>query len=32
VEQGADTIVWFATLGKNGPAGGFFSDRKPIAR
>jgi hypothetical protein len=30
VEQGADTIVWLATLAKNGPTGGFFSDRKPI--
>jgi NAD(P)-dependent dehydrogenase (short-subunit alcohol dehydrogenase family) len=31
VEQGADTIVWLATLHANGPTGGFFSDRKPIA-
>jgi NAD(P)-dependent dehydrogenase (short-subunit alcohol dehydrogenase family) len=31
VEQGADTIVWLATLGARGPTGGFFSDRKPIA-
>jgi NAD(P)-dependent dehydrogenase (short-subunit alcohol dehydrogenase family) len=31
VEQGADTIVWLATLGAKGPTGGFFSDRKPIA-
>jgi NAD(P)-dependent dehydrogenase (short-subunit alcohol dehydrogenase family) len=31
VEQGADTIVWLATLGATGPTGGFFSDRKPIA-
>jgi NAD(P)-dependent dehydrogenase (short-subunit alcohol dehydrogenase family) len=31
VTQGADTIVWLATLGANGPTGGFFSDRKPIA-
>jgi NAD(P)-dependent dehydrogenase (short-subunit alcohol dehydrogenase family) len=30
VEQGADTIVWLATLVANGPTGGFFSDRKPI--
>jgi NAD(P)-dependent dehydrogenase (short-subunit alcohol dehydrogenase family) len=30
VEQGADTIVWLATLGSKGPTGGFFSDRKPI--
>jgi NAD(P)-dependent dehydrogenase (short-subunit alcohol dehydrogenase family) len=31
VEQGADTIVWLATLGAEGPTGGFFSDRKAIA-
>jgi NAD(P)-dependent dehydrogenase (short-subunit alcohol dehydrogenase family) len=30
VEQGADTLVWLATLPTNGPTGGFFSDRKPI--
>jgi len=30
VEQGADTIVWLATLPDNGPTGGFFRDRKPI--
>ena len=30
VEQGADTIVWLATLPDNGPTGGFFSDRKRI--
>ena len=30
VEQGADTLVWLATLAANGPTGGFFSDRKPI--
>jgi NAD(P)-dependent dehydrogenase (short-subunit alcohol dehydrogenase family) len=30
VEQGADTIVWLATLGAKGPTGGFFSDRKAI--
>jgi len=28
VEQGADTIVWLATLPANGPTGGFFGDRK----
>ena len=28
--QGADTIVWLATLPNNGPTGGFFRDRKPI--
>ena len=31
VEQGADTIVWLATLDARGATGGFFSDRKPIA-
>jgi len=31
VDQGADTIVWLATLGAKGPTGGFFSDRKAIA-
>jgi NAD(P)-dependent dehydrogenase (short-subunit alcohol dehydrogenase family) len=30
VEEGADTIVWLATLGAKGPTGGFFSDRKSI--
>ncbi|MDY7225054.1 SDR family oxidoreductase [Hyalangium rubrum] len=30
VEEGADTIVWAATLPLNGPMGGFFRDRKPI--
>ncbi|MCW5882696.1 MAG: SDR family oxidoreductase [Anaerolineae bacterium] len=30
VEQGADTIVWLATLPDNGPTGGFFRDRQPI--
>ena len=30
VEQGADTIVWLATLPANGPTGGFFHDRKRI--
>jgi NAD(P)-dependent dehydrogenase (short-subunit alcohol dehydrogenase family) len=29
VEQGADTIVWLATLPAGGPTGGFFHDRKP---
>jgi len=28
--QGADTIVWLATLPDDGPSGGFFQDRKPI--
>jgi NAD(P)-dependent dehydrogenase (short-subunit alcohol dehydrogenase family) len=31
VEQGADTIVWLATLPDRGPTGGFFHDRRPIA-
>jgi NAD(P)-dependent dehydrogenase (short-subunit alcohol dehydrogenase family) len=29
VEQGADTIVWCATLPDGGPTGGFFHDRQP---
>jgi len=29
-EQGADTIVWLATLPDNGPTSGFFRDRQPI--
>jgi NAD(P)-dependent dehydrogenase (short-subunit alcohol dehydrogenase family) len=31
VEEGADTIVWLATLGDDGPTGGFFHDRRPVA-
>jgi NAD(P)-dependent dehydrogenase (short-subunit alcohol dehydrogenase family) len=31
VEEGADTIVWLATLPDGGPTGGFFHDRKPVA-
>ena len=31
VEEGADTPVWLATLPDDGPTGGFFRDRKPIA-
>jgi NAD(P)-dependent dehydrogenase (short-subunit alcohol dehydrogenase family) len=31
VEQGADTAVWLATLPADGPTGGFFRDREPIA-
>ena len=31
VEQGADTAVWLATLDDDGPSGGFFRDREPIA-
>ncbi len=29
VEEGADTLVWAATLPNNGPTGGFFRDRRP---
>jgi NAD(P)-dependent dehydrogenase (short-subunit alcohol dehydrogenase family) len=29
-EQGADTAVWLATIGPDGPHGGFFRDRRPI--
>jgi NAD(P)-dependent dehydrogenase (short-subunit alcohol dehydrogenase family) len=31
VRQGADTIVWLATLADDGPTGGFFRDRRAIA-
>jgi len=27
--EGADTIVWLATLPDDGPSGGFFHDRRP---
>jgi NAD(P)-dependent dehydrogenase (short-subunit alcohol dehydrogenase family) len=30
VAQGADTIVWLATLPDDGPTGGFFHDRRKI--
>jgi len=30
-EQGADTAIWLATLGDDGPRNGFFRDRKPLA-
>ncbi len=30
-EEGADTIVWLATLPADGPTNGFFRDRRPIA-
>jgi NAD(P)-dependent dehydrogenase (short-subunit alcohol dehydrogenase family) len=30
VEEGADGIVWLATLPDGGPSGDFFRDRKPI--
>jgi NAD(P)-dependent dehydrogenase (short-subunit alcohol dehydrogenase family) len=29
--EAADTAVWLATLPDDGPTGGFFRDRKPIA-
>ena len=31
VAEGADTPVWLATLPADGPTGGFFRDRAPIA-
>jgi NAD(P)-dependent dehydrogenase (short-subunit alcohol dehydrogenase family) len=31
VEQGADPAVWLATLGDDGPTGGFFRDRETAA-
>jgi NAD(P)-dependent dehydrogenase (short-subunit alcohol dehydrogenase family) len=31
VEKGAETIVWLATLADDGPSGGFFRDKAPIA-
>jgi NAD(P)-dependent dehydrogenase (short-subunit alcohol dehydrogenase family) len=30
-DEGADTAVWLATLPDDGPTGGFFRDRKPVA-
>jgi NAD(P)-dependent dehydrogenase (short-subunit alcohol dehydrogenase family) len=30
VEEGADTIVWLATLPADGPSGGFFRNRRPV--
>jgi NAD(P)-dependent dehydrogenase (short-subunit alcohol dehydrogenase family) len=30
VQQGADTMVWLATLPDHGPSGGFFRDRQLI--
>lgn len=30
-EEGADTAIWLATLPEDGPTGGFFRDRKPLA-
>jgi hypothetical protein len=31
VQQGADTIMWAATLPDNGPSGAFLSNRRSIA-
>jgi hypothetical protein len=30
VEEGADTIVWAATLPDDAPTGGFFRDRQRL--
>jgi NAD(P)-dependent dehydrogenase (short-subunit alcohol dehydrogenase family) len=30
VAQGADSVVWLATLLDSGPSGGFFRDRRPM--
>ena len=30
-EEGADTALWLATLPEDGPSGGFFRDRAPLA-
>jgi NAD(P)-dependent dehydrogenase (short-subunit alcohol dehydrogenase family) len=30
VQEGADTIVWLATLPDGGPTGGFFHDRRQV--
>jgi NAD(P)-dependent dehydrogenase (short-subunit alcohol dehydrogenase family) len=30
VEEGADTIVWLATLPADGPSGGLFRNRQPV--
>ena len=30
-DEGGDTAAWLATLPADGPSGGFFRDRKPIA-
>jgi NAD(P)-dependent dehydrogenase (short-subunit alcohol dehydrogenase family) len=31
VPEGADTVVWLATLPESGPSGGFFRERQPIS-
>ncbi|MBU1190333.1 MAG: SDR family oxidoreductase [Gammaproteobacteria bacterium] len=30
VDEGAETIVWLATLPEDGPSGGFFRNKQPI--
>ena len=30
VEEGADSVVWLATLGSDGPSGGMFRERKAV--
>jgi NAD(P)-dependent dehydrogenase (short-subunit alcohol dehydrogenase family) len=30
VEEGAEALVWAATLPNSGPTGGFFQDRRPL--
>ena len=30
VQQGAETIVWLATLPRGGPSGGFYSEKRPV--
>lgn len=30
-EEGIDSVLWLATLPDDGPSGGFFRDRQPIA-
>lgn len=31
IPEGADTAVWLSTLSDDGPTGGFFRDRQPLA-
>ena len=31
VSEGAETAIWLATLPEDGPTGGYFRDKKPIA-
>ena len=31
VEEGAEALVWAATLPNSGPTGGFFQDRRPVS-